>query len=172
MHFFGSQSPINLSQANGSSESYWIISNDLWREKRLSGSFDREVYNVLDGKEVSAEAYQLALVTITTDDNFGYGIETVEEEAEEEEEENDDVSHTGEYTMEDDVLPPATEEVGSNPLKEGNVKDNKAKSIPSPTPISGKLEVFQKFALFSTRTSAHTYSHADFCAHSFFLLDL
>ncbi|PHT41337.1 hypothetical protein CQW23_20191 [Capsicum baccatum] len=89
------------SQANGSSESYWIISNDLWREKRLS--------------------------------------ETVEEEAEEEEEENDDVSHTGEYTMEDDVLPPATEEVGSNPLKEGDVKYNKAKSIPSPTPISGNL---------------------------------
>ncbi|KAF3644938.1 putative magnesium protoporphyrin IX methyltransferase, chloroplastic-like [Capsicum annuum] len=141
------------SQADGSSESYWIISNNLRREKRLPDSFDRKVYNVLDGKEVSAEAYQLALVTIITDDKFGYGIETVEEEKEEE---NDDVSHTGEYTMEDDVLPPATEEVGSNPLKEGDVKDKKAKSIPSPSPISGKLEVFQKFALFSTRTSAHT----------------
>ncbi|KAM3268859.1 hypothetical protein P3S67_030823 [Capsicum chacoense] len=129
------------SQANGSSESYWIISNDLRREKRLPGSFDREVYNVLDGKEVSAEACQLALVTITTDDKFGYGMETVEEEEEEEEEEdNDDVSHTGEYTMEDDVLPPVTEEVGSNPLKEGDVKDKKAKSIPSPTPISAEGE--------------------------------
>ncbi|KAF3644025.1 putative magnesium protoporphyrin IX methyltransferase, chloroplastic-like [Capsicum annuum] len=125
------------SQADGSSESYWIISNNLRREKRLPDSFDRKVYNVLDGKEVSAEAYQLALVTIITDDKFGYGIETVEEEKEEE---NDDVSHTGEYTMEDDVLPPATEEVGSNPLKEGDVKDKKAKSIPSPSPISDKAE--------------------------------
>ncbi|CAN4088678.1 unnamed protein product [Withania somnifera] len=134
-------------QANGSSESYWIISNDLRREKRLPGSFDREVYNVLDGKEFSAEGYQLALVTITADDKFDYGIETVEEEEaqeeeeeEEEEEEDDKVSYTGEYTMEDEVLPPAMEEVGSNPLKERNVKDKKAKSIPSPTPISGTVE--------------------------------
>ncbi|MCD7457858.1 hypothetical protein HAX54_036439 [Datura stramonium] len=135
------------SQTNGSSESYWIISNDLRREKRLPGSFDREVYNVLDGKEFTAEAYQLALVTITTDDKFDYGIETVEEEEQEQEEEEeeeqeqeDDVSHTGEYVMEDDVLPPPVEETGSNPLKERVVKDKKAKSIPSPTPISGTAE--------------------------------
>ncbi|PHU02668.1 hypothetical protein BC332_27919 [Capsicum chinense] len=70
------------------------------------------------------EAYQLTLVTITTNDKFGYGIETIEEE-ETEEEENADVSHTREYNMEDDVLPPAMEEVGSNPLKEGDIKDKK-----------------------------------------------
>ncbi|PHT48307.1 hypothetical protein CQW23_12515 [Capsicum baccatum] len=98
------------SQTNESNESYWIISNDLRREKRLSGFFDWEVYNVLDGKEVSAEKYQLTLVTITTDYKFGYGIETVEkeegeeeaeekEEKEEEEKENADVSHTREYNM-------------------------------------------------------------------------
>ncbi|KAK4350124.1 hypothetical protein RND71_029437 [Anisodus tanguticus] len=129
------------SQANGSSESYWMMSNDLRREKRLPGSFDREVYDVLDGKELTTDAYQLALVTITTDDKYDYGIETVEEEEEEEEEEeDDDVSHTGEYIMADDVLHPAMEEIGSNPLKEGIVKDKKAKSIPSPTPISGTAE--------------------------------
>ncbi|XP_060203054.1 trihelix transcription factor ASR3-like [Lycium barbarum] len=127
------------SQANGSSESYWNMSNDLRREKRLPGSFDREVYDVLDGKEVTEEAYQLALVTITTDDKYDYGIETVEEE-EQEEEEDDDVSHTGEYIMADDVLHPAMEEIGSNPMKERAVKDKKAKSIPSPTPISGTAE--------------------------------
>ncbi|KAF3632997.1 putative magnesium protoporphyrin IX methyltransferase, chloroplastic-like [Capsicum annuum] len=83
-----------------------------------------------ESEEVSAEAYQLTLVTITTDDKFGYGIETVEEEeeeekAEEEEEDNADVSHTREYNMEDDILPPATEEVGSNSLKEGDIKYKK-----------------------------------------------
>ncbi|PHU00229.1 hypothetical protein BC332_30016 [Capsicum chinense] len=118
------------SQTNESNKSYWIISNNLCQEKRIPGSFHREVYNVLDGKEVSAEAYQLTLVTITADDKFGYGIETVEEEkeeeeAEEEEEENGDVSHTREYNMEDDILPPSTEEVGSNSLKEGDIKYKK-----------------------------------------------
>ncbi|KAK4735798.1 hypothetical protein R3W88_010059 [Solanum pinnatisectum] len=128
-------------QTNGSSESYWIISNDLRREKRLPGSFDREVYNVLDGKEFTAEAYQLALVTITTDEKLDYGVETVEEEeAEEGEEENDNVSHTGEYTMEDDAMPPAAEEVGSSPPKEHIVIDKKAKSIPSPVARSGTAE--------------------------------
>ncbi|PHT87388.1 hypothetical protein T459_09494 [Capsicum annuum] len=90
------------SQTNESNESYWIISNDLRREKRLP------------------------------DDKFSYGIETVEEEKaeeeeEEKEEENADVSHTREYNMEDNVLPPATEEVGSNPQKEGDIKDKKKK---------------------------------------------
>ncbi|XP_009773262.1 trihelix transcription factor ASR3-like [Nicotiana sylvestris] len=131
------------SQTNGSSESYWIMSNDLRRERKLPGFFDREVYDVLDGKEFTAEAYQLALVTITTDDKVEYGIETAEEEEEEDEQENTEaeaVSHTDGYIMADDVLFPAMEEIGSNPLKEGIAKHKKAKSIPSPTPISGTAE--------------------------------
>lgn len=37
-------------------ESYWAMRNDLRRERKLPGFFDREVYDVLDGGSVTATA--------------------------------------------------------------------------------------------------------------------
>uniref|UniRef100_A0A2P2JWC6 Gt-2-related family protein n=1 Tax=Rhizophora mucronata TaxID=61149 RepID=A0A2P2JWC6_RHIMU len=37
------------SQIRGETESFWVMRNDLRRERKLPGFFDREVYDILDG---------------------------------------------------------------------------------------------------------------------------
>lgn len=82
------------SRIKGEAESFWVMRNDLRRDKKLPGFFDREVYNVLDGKTVSAiAAFPLAFMcpvplnSRRMDD--GAEEAAAEEEAEEEEEEEE-----------------------------------------------------------------------------------
>ncbi|KAJ9186142.1 hypothetical protein P3X46_005677 [Hevea brasiliensis] len=50
------------SQIREETESFWVMRNDLRRERKLPGFFDREVYDILDGVgDVSAAAPGLAL---------------------------------------------------------------------------------------------------------------
>ncbi|KAG5249623.1 hypothetical protein OIU76_003725 [Salix suchowensis] len=42
-------------------ESFWVMRNDLRRERKLPGFFDREVYDILDGDGGTAQGLALAL---------------------------------------------------------------------------------------------------------------
>ncbi|PWA39649.1 homeodomain-like, Myb-like domain protein [Artemisia annua] len=53
------------SQVNQECDSYWLIRSDLRKENKLPGFFDKEVFDVLDGKAVTKAAYKLALVTVS-----------------------------------------------------------------------------------------------------------
>ncbi|PWA57603.1 homeodomain-like, Myb-like domain protein [Artemisia annua] len=53
------------SQVNQECDSYWLIRSDFRKENKLPGFFDKEVFDVLDGKAVTKAAYKLALVTVS-----------------------------------------------------------------------------------------------------------
>ncbi|CAK9177490.1 unnamed protein product [Ilex paraguariensis] len=133
------------SQVKEEAESFWEMRNDLKREKKLPGFFDREVYNVLDGKAYTAAAFQLALVTVSADRNDCDGMEAVmgeEDEEEEAEEEPETVFDSGRHATAEDGLfsefePLTQEEIGRSPEKERVTTNSPTKTIPAPVPISG-----------------------------------
>ncbi|GMH27388.1 hypothetical protein Nepgr_029231 [Nepenthes gracilis] len=49
------------SQIKEESESFWVMRNDLRRERRLPGFFDKEVYDILNAASISVTAPRLAL---------------------------------------------------------------------------------------------------------------
>ncbi|KAL6996838.1 hypothetical protein U1Q18_006966 [Sarracenia purpurea var. burkii] len=77
------------SQVKEEYESFWVMRNDLRREKKLPGFFDREIYDVLDGRAFTATAYPLTLVKITADAKYVNGMEAVVAEEVDDEEEED-----------------------------------------------------------------------------------
>lgn len=68
------------------SESFWMMRNDGRRDKKLPGFFDREVYDVLDGKILPEEVITMELITEMEDGKNG-GMEIEEDEEDEEVEE-------------------------------------------------------------------------------------
>lgn len=126
-------------------ESFWMMRNDLRREKKLPGFFDKEVFDVLDGRAFTTAAYQLALVTVSTraKDEGEEVLVTEEDEGEEEEEdaEGEAIFDSGRH---DDALfveseKSVQEEKERSPDKERVMTDSATKTISSPMPISGKL---------------------------------
>ncbi|XP_074348551.1 trihelix transcription factor ASR3-like [Apium graveolens] len=123
-------------------DSYWVMRNDIRKDKKLPGYFDNEVYDVLDGKAYTAAAYQLALVTITADaKNNDEAEAVVAEEAEEVEENAEPVFDSARHATAEDGLFSESEELGQmetdgSPGKERLSADDQAKRIPSPKPIS------------------------------------
>lgn len=110
----------------GENESYWMMRSDLRREQKLPGFFDREVYDVLDGKEYMRAADQLALVITSVDDNNGDDLDGLEVEDEDEMVNDEDVG---------DGLFSEFEQVARERVQ----TDGKTTTIPSPVPISGTL---------------------------------
>ncbi|KAA8542052.1 hypothetical protein F0562_023204 [Nyssa sinensis] len=132
------------SQIKEEAESFWMMRNDLKREKKLPGFFDREVYDVLDGRAYTAAAFPLALVAVTADVKDGDGVEAVaEEEDEAEEEEADGVFDSSQHAASKDGLSSdfeqlAQEEIGKSPRKEMVPKNSPTMTVPAPMPISDK----------------------------------
>lgn len=98
-------------------ESFWNMRSDFRRKRKLPGFFDREVYDVLDGKELKGAAYDLALVTFSAYENNGDGLDEEDDKVENEEFEN----------------------VGEEELGENVQTADRTNTIPSPVPISGNL---------------------------------
>ncbi|KAG5016838.1 hypothetical protein AAZX31_08G252100 [Glycine max] len=63
------------SQVRDETESFWLMRNDLRRERKLPGYFDREVYNILDSPSSTAAAAAAAAAAETP-----VPVATVEEE--------------------------------------------------------------------------------------------
>ncbi|OVA09677.1 Myb-like domain [Macleaya cordata] len=117
------------SQISEESESFWVMRNDLRRERKLPGFFDREVYDILDGGVVTATT-PLA-VTADGKDNEGGVVTKAEEEGEEV------IFDSGRTAAADDGLFSDFEQSGQDE-KETVVKETSpTKMVPPPMPISG-----------------------------------
>ncbi|KAK6930744.1 Myb/SANT-like DNA-binding domain 4 [Dillenia turbinata] len=124
-------------------ESFWVMRNDLRREKRLPGFFDKEVYDILDGGAEPGSAPVLALGFAPS--SSGKDGEEEEEEEEEEERVFDSVRTA---TAEDGLFPDfeqsGHDEIGRSHEKESAVKDAAVAAaaaspyVPAPIPISEK----------------------------------
>lgn len=108
-------------------ESFWVMRNDLRRERRLPGFFDKEVYDILDsGSPAAPEAPGLALA-----------LASGPAPASENTEEGGAMFDSGRASAVEDGLFSdfEQEESGRSPEK---TKDT---TVPAPMPISGKLKI-------------------------------
>ncbi|XVE63765.1 hypothetical protein DITRI_Ditri07aG0046200 [Diplodiscus trichospermus] len=113
-------------QMEKEAESFWMIKSDLRRERKLPGSFDREVYDILDGTGYAMAATPLAHATATTEiDNISGDQAAVAAAAAEEKQEN-------EYEE--------AEEIGQGNENETTAMRSPAKTVNTPSPISGEAK--------------------------------
>jgi hypothetical protein len=115
------------SQVKDETESFWVMRNDLRRERRLPGFFDKEVYDILDsGSPAAPEAPGLALA-----------LASGPAPASENTEEGGAMFDSGRTAAADDGMFSdfEQEESGRSPEK---TKDT---TVPAPMPISGKLKI-------------------------------
>lgn len=106
-------------------DSFWMMRSDFRRERKLPGFFDREVYDVLDGKDFGGAACQLALVAVSAYENNGDGLDNEDEMAD-----SEDAGDVGDE-----------EALDTSPVKEKDRTDDETNTISSPVPISGNLNI-------------------------------
>ncbi|KAG5520522.1 hypothetical protein RHGRI_033188 [Rhododendron griersonianum] len=68
-------------QVKDEADSFWVMRNDLRRERKLPGFFDREVYEILDGGSTAAAAAAEGGLPVGL--LLGLGVSAAEEEGEE-----------------------------------------------------------------------------------------
>lgn len=126
------------SQIRDDSESFWVMRNDLRRERKLPGYFDKEVYDILDsGSQAPALALALAPAPATgtapvEKGKDSKGVAAEEAEADTEPHLYDSRSAAGEDGLFSDF---EQEEAGVSPKKEAPRKDVSPHSTPVPAPI-------------------------------------
>ncbi|KAL3835408.1 hypothetical protein ACJIZ3_010144 [Penstemon smallii] len=135
------------SQKEGEGESFWVMRSDLRRERKLPGFFDNEVFDVLDGKSFTTDAYRLALVTTNADEVIGNGlddveVEDVDEMVEDEEAEDGLFSEFDERVTPEEIARRRVKEISSNVYSEGsyNMKRGEISAISPGIPKSRKQE--------------------------------
>ncbi|KAI3682241.1 hypothetical protein L2E82_50015 [Cichorium intybus] len=107
------------SQVKEEAESFWLMRNDLRRERKLPGFFDREVYDILDGGGPSSAEGDKSLV-----------LSLAPSAAEKENEVVFDSGRTGAAAVDDGLF---SDEVIGSPEKD---KEATTASAAAPTPIS------------------------------------
>ncbi|KAM1209408.1 hypothetical protein ACFX2I_015036 [Malus domestica] len=149
-------------QINQEAESFWVMRNDVRRQRRLPGFFDREVYNVLVGKEVTAmEACPLALfMPGQTDVKDGDGTEDAAAEEEDEEEGPEKDLNGSRDDMAEDRLSSDFEESGQDETakkskNENLMQDSPTKTVTTPMPNSGVIK--EKRSLGSKTSGENVY---------------
>lgn len=127
------------SQIRDETESFWVMRNDLRRERKLPGFFDKEVYDILDsGSQAPALALALAPASATgtapvEKGKDSGGVAAEEADADTEPHLYDSRSAAGEDGLFSDF---EQEEVGGSPQKEAARKEVLAHTTPVPAPIS------------------------------------
>ncbi|RAL38690.1 hypothetical protein DM860_002668 [Cuscuta australis] len=136
-------------QTKDETESFWVMRNDLRRERKLPGFFDREVYDILDGGDCEELTARLALA-------LGPSVEAGAEDPEAETLFDSGRSAAAEDGLFSDFEPSGQEETGfASPGKELlPEKDPKPIAIPAPIPISE-----QQYEPFSQHTPAKGAIH-------------
>ncbi|KAL6552362.1 hypothetical protein OROHE_007726 [Orobanche hederae] len=115
---------------DGGGGCFWEMRSDSRRERRLPGFFDREVYEVLDGKDfITTPEYQLALVTVSVDGDNGDGMDGADDAQYDEDEMDGGENQDGLFS---DIEKDAPEDVRRNLGTTEDIKEG----IPSPVPIS------------------------------------
>ncbi|GMH15086.1 hypothetical protein Nepgr_016927 [Nepenthes gracilis] len=134
------------------SESFWVMRNDLRRERKLPGFFDKEVYDILSGSSISGTAPGLALALAPAVGTTAEEVEGVAEEAEAEAE-AEAVFDSGRSAAADDGLfsdfeqSGGQDEIGQSPDKQIPLPEEDFPlpiAFPAPMPISEKQ--YQQFA--------------------------
>ncbi|KAJ4974271.1 hypothetical protein NE237_007445 [Protea cynaroides] len=123
------------SQIKDESESFWVMRNDLRRERKLPGFFDREVYDILDGGSGTATSAATETEIADVKDREGLAVA-----AEEEEEAVFDSSRSAaaEDGLFSDFEQTGQEETGGSPKKETVAMGSPTMTVPAPMPISEK----------------------------------
>ncbi|XP_076882653.1 trihelix transcription factor ASR3-like [Bidens hawaiensis] len=153
------------SQVKQECDSYWVMRNDLRKENKMPGFFDREVFDVLDGKAVTKEAYKLALVTVSTDANHENEVSAMVGEAEEEggggggdaEVEVDVTFDSGRRATSYEGLFPEYDKLEEVEIGNGKGHDNASPDIHDPMPISEKR--YQPFYMDFTQAGNMQEQH-------------
>ncbi|GAV72096.1 Myb_DNA-bind_4 domain-containing protein [Cephalotus follicularis] len=117
------------SQIREETESFWVMRNDLRRERKLPGFFDKEVYDILDGGQAAPAATGLDLALAPSSAH----VEPIDAP-----EISDAVFDSGRSAAAEDGLFSdfEQEEAGASPEKEAATA---CKPVPAPSPISEKL---------------------------------
>lgn len=165
-------------QVKDEADSFWVMRNDLRRERKLPGFFDREVYDILDGGPTAAAAaaaeggFPVGLL-------LGLGVSAAEEEGEEAageevEEEGGEVRgeavfDSGRSAAAEDGLfsdfEQSTQEEGSGgggDREFAAAKDVPLTSVPDPFPFSGNVWMAFNSWLYLTRSCdivVYTYTY-------------
>lgn len=140
------------SQKKDEAESFWLMRNELRKEKKLPSFFDKEVYDVLDGRAFTTEAIPLAHIIVKTEMNDVDGCEaaTAEEEEEEEQAETQTVFDGGQHAKANGLFSDCEQsgqvEIGCSSKKETISSENPRKTKANPLLISGNI-VNLKFPL-------------------------
>lgn len=133
------------SQVKEEGESFWMMRNDLKREKKLPGHFDREVYAVLNGNSYLAASYQ-AVMGINADGREADGICVADSEDEDEKEVNEGLETGAAFDGSTDARPETLisllEQCDQGKIFRGpNVKGARVSprsDSPAPMPLSEK----------------------------------
>ncbi|XAR50388.1 hypothetical protein NMG60_11004697, partial [Bertholletia excelsa] len=128
------------SQIKENTESFWMMRNDLRREKKLPGFFDKEVYNVLNKISFTATASPMTPMTATADAKDGPERVVAEEDDEEETEaisdgSGEDKAEKGRVSYYHQL---GKKGISSNLQKEVDIVGTSMKAFASPVPISEK----------------------------------
>ncbi|KAK1569168.1 hypothetical protein Q3G72_033360 [Acer saccharum] len=127
------------SQVKEEVESFWIMRNDLRKEMKLPGFFDKDVYDALDRDFYAMPAIPLALVKAMTNERDGKGHEIVAVAEEvEEEEDTEAVFDSGRQAAAEGGLFSEQQELQQSQEKETTAKESPIKAIAAPSPISEK----------------------------------
>ncbi|KAK4488724.1 hypothetical protein RD792_004504 [Penstemon davidsonii] len=121
-------------------DSFWVMRNDLRREKKLPGFFDREVYDILDGRgggdmEEVGGGLDLALAPAAAEAAAEEGGEETETEV---------LFDSGRSVAADDGLFSDFDQPGQG-QSPGSSKETPVKHIPAPVPISVAEKQHQSF---------------------------
>ncbi|XP_031286129.1 trihelix transcription factor ASR3 isoform X1 [Pistacia vera] len=129
-------------QARDGTESFWVMRNDLRRERKLPGFFDREVYDILDGVTTDPSAAATAEDTATTTAAVGGRLALALAPTEESGEDTEAVFDSGRSAAVEDGLFSdfEQEEIGASPVTEATIATaaKEAKPISATMPISEK----------------------------------
>ncbi|KAI9177946.1 hypothetical protein LWI28_020964 [Acer negundo] len=132
------------SQVKEDVESFWIMRNDLRKEMKLPGFFDKDVYDALDRDFYAMPAIPLALVKAMKNERGGEGHEIVavaeEEEEEEEEEDTEAVFDSGRQAAAEGGLFSEQQELQQSQVKETVAKEGPIKAIAAPSHISDTVK--------------------------------
>ncbi|XP_057970281.1 trihelix transcription factor ASR3-like [Malania oleifera] len=127
------------SQIKEEADSFWSMRNDLRKERKLPGFFDREVYDAFDGKAFTVAAIPLTLVTVVA--NAKNENETETAEGEEEEDETETTFDSSRNAAVDDSMFSDFEhgqaDAGGSPEEENMGTGSPTKTVPTKLPISG-----------------------------------
>lgn len=134
----------------GPKESFWAMRNDLRRERRLPGFFDREVFEILDGAAAAADREEeVAAAEEEVKEEEGEEVKVAEEE-----EEEAAVFDSGRTATEDGLFSDFDCEDEEDAAEEGRPVAAPPESV---RPISGKLIFYAVYAGYELSSYLATY---------------